>query len=70
VVCNFSLRLAVAQIVLERDPVVSKDNNIVIDFRDEDGSELTLKGNRPMSVSDHLQFLQCKENKEISKRAI
>jgi len=29
-----SLKSAVAQICPERDPVVSKDNNVVIDFRD------------------------------------
>jgi len=29
-----SLKSAVAQIPPERDPVVSKDNNVVIDFRD------------------------------------
>jgi len=29
-----SLKSAVAQIRPERDPVVSKDNNVVIDFRD------------------------------------
>jgi len=36
---------------------------------DEDGSELTLKGDRPMSASEQLQHLECKENKAIIKRA-